>query len=695
MVFRPVARVLTLAAALLLTACGGGAAPELAGLSDQHVAVGQELTLELVGTDADGDALQYTFRSELLDVASRAAITVSPSGNGVFRWRPLAADIGSWPFDFTVSDGDHETTQTITIEVKSAIGDQTAPVFRQPLGSGTTLDLSVRTCLDLEILVEDQDSVEVTIAEVEPRVEGATLTPTTAFTATWHWCPSRDQITGDDQYTLTLSADDGDNPPTIKNYLVVLRSPQQNCPGSAPVVTHTPANVSQLVDLTIDAAITDDMGLRAAPLLYWSTTNPGADPDLATMQQVTMLQITGDLRSGTWAADVPNPVATMPMGSQATIYYVIVASDDDDEVGNCDHTTEAPATASYQMRVTNPGGQGNLGVCSSCSADIQCGGAADNCVHVGADDYCLKNCQTQADCPANYTCPTAPVTSVNGVSARQCQPLSGSCTATQTCTDDSFENNDTRAQANALPALTTGPHSYVSCPLPDGSNDDEDWFKFVLTADSSVTFALAGMAVSDLDLALYDSAGTRLTAATGSTSTETLTTCLHAGTYFIRVYAFGAGAMNAYTLNYTRTAMTCPVACTDDAREPDDDAVHARALTYPTYSSTMNQICANDDDWYKVLMFDGEVATADLTFMQASSAQDLDVHWYDTATHDTTPCSVASPGTCNLTNGQSATANEHFTFTAPAACSALCTYYLVVRGWDGAENRYDITISVP
>ena len=73
----------------------------------------------------------------------------------------------------------------------------------------------------------------------------------------------------------------------------------------------------------------------------------------------------------------------------------------------------------------------------------------------------------------------------------------------------------------------------------------------------------------------------------------------------------------------------------------------------------------------------------------------LDVHLYDSTGVDLTPCSPASPGTCNLNNGQSADSNEHYVFTAPAACSSLCTYYVVVRGWDDSENQYDIRIEVP
>ncbi|HVV83057.1 MAG TPA: pre-peptidase C-terminal domain-containing protein, partial [Kofleriaceae bacterium] len=682
---RPVLLALAVALLAATAGCGGGAAPELDSIPDQRVAVGQELTFELVGTDADGDDLDYTFSSDVPDLGTRATITKSPAGTGVFRWRPLAADVGTWHFDLTASDGDHDTTQTIMVEVRSAIGDATVPVFRQPLGTGTTLDLAVRSCLDLDILVEDQDSTQVAIAQDEPVIEGAELTQTTAFAATWHWCPTRDQIDSDTQYTLTLSADDGDNPPTVKNYLVVLRPPpQQNCPHEPPVVTHTPANVSQVVDLTIDATITDDLGLRAAPLLYWSTNAPANPPDLGQLQQVTMLQIDGDLRSGTWAADVPNPVATMPMGSTATVYYVIVAADDDDPAGSCDHQTQAPVQGVYQLRVTNPGGQGNLGVCTGCSADIQCGDADDDCVRVGAGDYCLKSCDTSADCPANYTCPTAPVTSVNGVTSRQCQPVSGSCTNMPVCMDDTFENNDTRAQANAQPAITPMTYHLVSCPLADGSNDDEDWLKFVIAADASVTFTLNGTSVSDLDLAIYDSAGTRLASATGPTSMETITHCLTPGTYFVRVYAFGAGAMNAYTLTYAKTAMACTVACTDDGHEQDDDLAHARSITYPTYTSTMNQICANDDDWYKVLMFDGERAVIDLTFAQTAADQDLDLHWYDSTGVDLTPCSEAMPATCTSAQGQGAVSNEHFEFTAPPVCSTLCTYYVAVHGWAGS-----------
>jgi hypothetical protein len=690
----------TLVSALAtLVACGGGGdAPEIEDVGDQLVAVGSELVLQLRATDPDGTAVEYGFTSDLPDLGDRATIARTPSGEGTFRWRPVAADVGIWHFDFTASDGDNTTTLPVTIEVRSAIGDATTPVFRQPLGTGTTLDLAVRDCLDLDIVVEDQDSLNVTIAQEDPAIDGATLEQTAPLTALWHWCPTRDQIDAEDRYTLTLSADDGENPKTIKNYLVVLRRPPpMNCPGNPPLVTHTPTNASQIIDLTIDADISDDMGLKQPPLLYYATTAPSSPPDLGAMTQVTMLLISGDMRSGTWAADVPNPVATLPQGTMRTLYYVIVANDDDDAVGACDHETRSPATTAHQMVVTNPGGSGGLGLCETCSADVQCGDSDDNCVHVGAADYCLRSCTTAAECGAGYTCSATAVTSVDGASARQCVPSSGSCTMTTTCADDFFEDNDSRSQAAGLPDLDPDTYDFTSCPLPDGSNDDEDWFPIIIAAgsDATVTLTLAGMNVSDLDLGLYDATGSRVVSATGPTSNETVSSCLVPGTYYARVYAWGAGMENDYSLTYARTLGACPSVCTDDAREPDDNATQARAIQYPVFTSTANQICTADDDWYRVLLYDAEQVIVDLTFTQAGGDQDLDVHLYDAAGTDLTPCSVATPGSCQLNNGQSADSNEHFTFTAPAACSTLCTYYVVIRGWDDSENSYDIRIEVP
>lgn len=89
--------VIPIALSLLATlvACGGGEAPVLDSIDDQIVAVGSELTLTLRATDPDGDAINYSFHADVPDLGDRATITATPAGAGLFRWRPLAADVGT------------------------------------------------------------------------------------------------------------------------------------------------------------------------------------------------------------------------------------------------------------------------------------------------------------------------------------------------------------------------------------------------------------------------------------------------------------------------------------------------------------------------------------------------------------------------------------------------------------------------
>ena len=686
---------MTTASALATTvACSGGNAPELTGLSDQVAQVGTEFKLDLNGTDADGDRLTYDFRAaDLTGVDDRAMITVSPSGVGVFRWTPIAADVGQHAFDFVVSDGDNDSTVTINIDVKSAIGLATAPIFRQPLGTGTTIDLTKGSCVDLNIVIEDQDTAQVTLSQEEPKIDGAELSQEDGQTATWHWCPTRAQE-GDSRYTLVLSADDGENPKTIKNYLVVLRGTggNANCPGGAPAISHTAAAQTTRLDLKPTATITDDKGLKDAPLFYYSFTNPGATQvNLSTMTQLSTTKVSGSNTNGTWAPAIPNPVANAAAGTTKDIYYVFVADDNDDLMGGCDHTTTSPV---YKMTVT-AGGTATAGICSACTADSQCG-TGNQCVYMGSmgDSYCLQGCGS--GCPTGYTCSASKIYSVDGAQAYQCVPESGSCQApTGQCMDDAKEENDTRSAASANPALAVDLYALASCPSTTNSyGQDDDWYKVVLTGDSRVDLEIAGDGASDLDLHLYRSDGTVITKSTSYSSDEKINTCLKGATYYVKVNGYGH-ARSDYLFNYEKFAETCDTACTDDAAEDDDTYSQARITSYPMHTATTQKICKNDDDWYKVRLYGGEKLTMDLTFTQATYANDIDLHLYKDFT-DLWPCSPDDYSQCSAARGQSADATEHAEYTAPTGtCASGCDYYVVVRGWDGATNpSYGITIKV-
>jgi len=696
--------LLSLAPALWLLAGGGcgpdGDAPRLEPVDDQVVAVNQELVLVLAATDSDGDELSYDYEADVPDIDGRATISSLPVGSGEFRWTPLAADVGVWTFHFTVSDGHHETTVSAHIDVRSAVGENSAPSFLHPQGNGTTLNLDSNSCLELDVEVLDSDSTEVRIAQEEPLVEGAELEQVSGLTAIWRWCPSEVQIAADDRYSALLSADDADNPKTVHPYLVVLRRPTKpDCPGEPPVIAHSAADASTLVSLDLVADISDDRGLKREPLLYYSGSPPANPPDLASMTQVNMALQSGDMRDGRWRARVPNPVAGLPSGTRRDLHYVIVADDDDDPAGSCDHVTEMPQSGAYSMTITNPGGQGGAGLCQPCTHDVQCGGTGDHCVRIGseAEAYCTRACSGSNPCPSGYACSADPVESVGGQSARQCIPTSADCTnlGGGLCADDSREDNDSLAQAQQKPLLASGDHDLVSCPALAGTGDDEDWFEIGTDSDTRVTVTLAGGSESDLDLGLYRSDGSLIDSSLSYSSDEQVSACVDSGFYLVRVFAWSP-AENGYQLSFSRSPTTCAAVCEADENEQDDGPNQARPtdLVPDPYLSTTQSICPGDDDWFEAEVSTGDRLLVDLTFDQATSGEDLDVHLYSpNGTSDLTPCTPEDPDQCDLANGQSADSDEHFEFTAPAGCSP-CRYYVVVRGYDGSQNLYDISMQV-
>jgi hypothetical protein len=199
-----------------VAACSEGGAPSIDGLADQVAIVGTELVVFIDGTDPEGDRLTYGVDADVM-LQGHATLTQNPRGMGVFRWTPTADDIGSHVFDFTASDAEHTTTVSIAIEVTSEAG---VPIFRRPLGAGSLVPAG--ECADFDVVVDDPDSLEVTISEGAPVIAGATLTPIDRTSAHWRWCPTIEQRAAQDRYTLVLSADDGESTPTLKHYVLVL-----------------------------------------------------------------------------------------------------------------------------------------------------------------------------------------------------------------------------------------------------------------------------------------------------------------------------------------------------------------------------------------------------------------------------------------------------------------------------------------
>jgi len=682
-------RHFTLVAPLLAGCSVGG--PSIDPIEDQVVAVGDDVLLELHASSPQGRELAYSFTSNNPRLGDRATLSPRPDGSGLFRWHPTALDIGSWVFDFTAEDDGGSATESVQIEVRSAIGANTIPLFQRPVGAGTAVDLTRSECIEVAIEASDQDSLDLTFAEEEPIIEGGELLQDGDMSAVWRWCPTAEQVELRDRYLLTLSADDGDNPKAIKRYQIILREgDKDSCEGLDPLVEHTAEDRTTVNDVEVEARVFDETGLRVAPLVYYSNAPPADPPRLRDMTQLNMTLVSGDQKDGHWKAIIPNPVAKAAPGSQQTIYYLVVA-EDNDGIGDCNHIT----TARYQMTVASPGGDGGLDLCSACNSDNQCGGAGDNCLRVGVEGaaFCMKGCAGDAECPAGTTCSTAELESVDGARGRQCVPESETCLETAAgCENDALEYNDSRVAAQPIAAGTM--RDLALCPVGDFGGED-DWYRIELPVEGTVELAVDGAADPDIDLDLVDQSGALVSLTWDEGSRDRLGACVPAGTYFVRAFSYFAGE-NRYALSWSAAPGACAeeddwwTTCRDDAAEEDDGAGAARwtDLNQEVVRSQGNQICSGDDDWYQVYLYDGEVLHATLAFAVDGPGQDLDFHVVRDGT-DLTPCSVDDPSGCS-DNGQSGGAGEAIEFTA----AAEGTYYLVVRGWDGAENAYDLCASL-
>jgi len=401
-----VLRLLTLLVPLqLLAGCAQNARPEILPIDPQTAHVGPRFELRIQAVDPDGDLLSFDFACPTLEIGNRARL-VRVGNEGVFTWTPNASDVGEHQIDFTASDGNSTDIGPVSVTVKPSTTGESAPIFRKPLGEGTTLDLAQQTCLTLEVAVEDSDSLEVDLRQESP-IAGSTLKSTGPLAATFNWCPTSAQAS-QQQFVLKLVADDHDNAPVRKDYTILIRSAlPPSCPGAAPSITHTPpAPLTTDSEIGITAVVSDDQGLKAgSPVVYYTTTQP-PDPkqlDFKSLSQAIMAGAGGS----SYTAQLPNPTAGLSAGQSKTIFYVIVAEDDDDKSGTCDHRTQLPDGSVFQLVVTKPTSSVTCTKTGECSAGQVCG--SSGCV----SDVCTPNDSNgdgfyfeQSNCPAKHFCPS-------------------------------------------------------------------------------------------------------------------------------------------------------------------------------------------------------------------------------------------------------------------------------------------------
>jgi hypothetical protein len=243
--------------------------------------------------------------------------------------------------------------------------------------------------------------------------------------------------------------------------------------------------------------------------------------------------------------------------------------------------------------------------------------------------------------------------------------------------DDSYEQNDTRTTAYKLGTLTS---SRTINNLVQA--DANDWYSFTTNSTSSAGSLISTVfthASGDLDLELYNAAGTRLKVSQGITNGESFSIAgLAKGTYFIRVYGYRGTTNPNYSLGITLGGAI--QAATDDAYENNDTLATASNLGTLTTNATLPNLMLRDSaDWFRfTTTATGTAAnTATISFQNAQGNLALQL--------------VNATGTVLATSNGSGN-SESVSLVGRAAG----TYYVRVYSATGAVNpNYSLQIVNP
>jgi hypothetical protein len=221
-----------------------------------------------------------------------------------------------------------------------------------------------------------------------------------------------------------------------------------------------------------------------------------------------------------------------------------------------------------------------------------------------------------------------------------------------------FEPNETQATAAAITSGATNSAAISSAT-------DVDYFSITTTGSNNIVYNLVGPSGVDFDLYIYNSAGTQLGSGTSGTATETVTlNAQAAGTYYIKVIGYsGANSTTCYTIKATATAVA--TGC-QSAYDVSTNGTTSGAATIPLNTNVTGLISPSADvDNYKFVITTGGTITVTLGTLPG----DYDLKLLNSA------------GTQVGISQNGSTTAETISYTAAAG-----TYYAQVYGYNGANS---------
>lgn len=243
--------------------------------------------------------------------------------------------------------------------------------------------------------------------------------------------------------------------------------------------------------------------------------------------------------------------------------------------------------------------------------------------------------------------------------------------------DDGYEQNDTQATSYDLGTVTT-PRTVGNLILGDAA----DWYKFTTTATGNVGSKIEmffQQTQGDLDMALYNSAGTLLASSVTANPSETISlNGRAAGTYFLKVYGATPGATNPnYTLAITPQSPPLPP---DDVREQNDTFSTASGLGTIYGTVAVNNLVSLDNDWYSFVTTATGTSANSVSIAFSNASGNLDLQLYNSV---------------GVAIGTSSTAGNTETISLNGRPAGV--YYVHAYGAStGVVNpSYSLTISAP
>lgn len=185
--------------------------------------VGREVSVPLYA-QAGSEPVSWSWDTpDLPDLPKRLrrpTLTTYTLGRAVWRYTPLAEDFGEHDVVFSAQTGERAGTTTLRLDIRAG---SSPPVFREPVGEGTTLDLRQSSCATISVLVESVADRDVVLS-LAHAPQGAQLIQTESLAGQLVFCPTDAQIAAETLYPLEIQAASAEHL-VRKSYVIVLRRP--------------------------------------------------------------------------------------------------------------------------------------------------------------------------------------------------------------------------------------------------------------------------------------------------------------------------------------------------------------------------------------------------------------------------------------------------------------------------------------